>query len=280
MDHSKIHLNALTAADAHRKTEMELLNALELVWKNKTFSQYGCRSLFEYSTKHLKLSEEMASIVNKIAKKFTELPELKAGMESGELSLSKANRITAVVTKENVDHWMNLAKGTKRNLEKQISMVQPEKAIPERARHQKAGDTLRVAISYSMTQEEFAMFERTQDLLSQKLKRPASIGDVHLAALKELQQKLDPLEKPIRQKSAGTTKLTIALKRKIHHNLKSQCSHIDQSGERCPARRHLDVHHIIPKSQGGSDNEENLTLLCSGHHRAHHRKARNSQKAF
>ncbi len=271
MDHLKIHRNAVSAATAHRQTEMELLNALELVWKNKTFSQYGCRSLFEYSTKELKLSEEMASIVNKIAKKFTELPELKLKMESEELSLSKVNRITAVVNKENVDHWVNVAKGTKRHLEKEIAKVQPEKVIPERARYQKAGDTLRVVISYSMTQEEFAMLERTQDLLSQKLKRPASIADVHLAALKELHQKLDPLEKPIRQKSAGTIKLTINLKRKVHHKFNSQCSHVDEKGERCAQRRHLDIHHIIPQSKGGTHEEDNLTILCAGHHRAHHR---------
>ncbi len=217
MNHSQIHFEAKKAADTHRKSEMELLNALGLVWKNKTFSQYGCRSLFEYSTKELKLSEEMASIVNKIAK------------------------------------------------------VQPEKAIPERARYQKAGDTLRVAISYSMTQEEFAMFERTQDLLSQKLKRPASISEVHLAALEELQQKLDPLKKPIHQKSAGTTKLTITLKRKLHQVHNSQCTFKDADGIRCTERRHLDIHHIIPRSQGGTNIEQNLTLLCSGHHRAHHR---------
>ncbi len=272
MEHSKIHLAAVEAADTHRKSEMELLNALELVWKNKTFVKYGCRSLFEYSTKHLKLSEEMASIVNKIAKKFTEIPELKLQMETGDLSLSKVNRITAVVNKENLNHWVNVAKGTKRNLEKEIAKAQPEKAIPERARHQKAGDTLRVAISYSMTQEEFALFERTQDLLSQKLKRPATLGEVHLAAIQELSAKLDPLKKPLRSKQGGTTKLTITLKRQVHHNYNSQCTHVDENGERCSARRHLDIHHIIPKSRGGTDLEDNLTILCSGHHRAHHRK--------
>ena len=271
MEHSKIHLAAVEAADTHRKSEMELLNALELVWKNKTFVKYGCRSLFEYSTKHLKLSEEMASIVNKIAKKFTEIPELKLQMETGDLSLSKLNRITAVVNKKNLNHWVNVAKGTKRNLEKEIAKVQPEKVIPERARYQKAGETLRVLISFSVTQEKYAVFERTRDLLSQKLKRPASIGETHVAAIHELNQKLDPLKKPIRKDTAGTTKLTVTLKRKVHHTFDSQCTHVDHNGERCTQRRHLDIHHIVPKANGGTDNEANLTLLCAGHHRAHHR---------
>ncbi len=271
MDHLKIHSHAVRAADAHRKSEMDLLNALEVVWRNKTYYQFGCRSLFEYSTKQLKLSEEMASIVNKIAKKFTELPELKLEMQTGELSLSKVNRITGVVNKDNVQHWVDLAKGTKRNFEKEIAKVQPEKAIPERARYQKADETLRVSISFSITQEEYAVFERTRDLLSQKLKRPASIGETHVAAIHELNQKLDPLKKPIRKDTAGTTKLTVNLKRKVHYTFDSQCTHVDHNGERCTQRRHLDIHHIVPKASGGTDNEANLTLLCAGHHRAHHR---------
>ncbi len=270
MDHHKIHSHAVIAANAHRKSEIELLNALGVVWTNKTYYEFGCRSLFEYPTKQLKLSEEMASIVNKIAKKFTELPELKLGMETGELSLSKVNRITAVVNKDNVHHWMDLAKGSKRNLEKEIAKVQPEKAIPERARYQKAGDTLRVSISFSVTQEEYAVFERTRDLLSQKLKRSVTMGEVQTIAVQELNQKLDPLKKPISKNTAGTTKLTGILRRKVHHNFESQCTHVDSTGARCTQRRHLDVHHIIPKSMGGADTEENLTLLCSGHHRAHH----------
>ncbi len=270
MDHLKIHTQAIKAVNQHRKSEMELLSALEIVWKNKTYYQFGCHSLFEYSVKQLKLSEEMASIVNKIAKKFTELPELKLGMESGKLSLSKVNRITGVVNKENLSHWMDLAKGTKRNLEKEIARIQPEKAIPEEARYQKAGDTLRVQISFSVTHEEYAEFERARDLLSQKSKRPATIGEVQVAAIAELNQKLDPLKKPIRQETAGTTKLTMTLKRKVHHAHNSQCTHVDQNGERCTQRRHLDIHHIIPKANGGTDDESNLTILCSGHHRAHH----------
>ncbi len=271
MDHLVVHSQAVKAAQAHRKSEMDLLNALEIVWKNKTFYKFGCNSLFEYSTQQLKLSEEMASIVNKIAKKFTELPELKLGMESGDISLSKVNRIASVVTPDNVQHWIDLAKGTKRNLEKEIAKVQPEKAIPERARYQKAGDTLRVQISFSVTQEEYAVFERTRDLLSQKLKRPASIGQTHVAAIYELNQKLDPLKKPIREKATGTTKLTLNLKRKLHHKYDSQCTHVDSKGQRCTQRRHLDIHHIVPQSHGGTHTEDNLTLLCSGHHRAHHR---------
>jgi hypothetical protein len=34
----------------------------------------------------------------------------------------------------------------------------------------------------------------------------------------------------------------------------------------CSCRRNLQVHHIVFRSRGGSDNESNLITLCSSHH--------------
>ena len=38
----------------------------------------------------------------------------------------------------------------------------------------------------------------------------------------------------------------------------------------CRARRCLEVHHLVPRSQGGTNALSNLILLCSGHHQLHH----------
>lgn len=35
----------------------------------------------------------------------------------------------------------------------------------------------------------------------------------------------------------------------------------------CGCRDNLEVHHIIPRSQGGEDLEDNLITLCQEHHR-------------
>jgi hypothetical protein len=34
----------------------------------------------------------------------------------------------------------------------------------------------------------------------------------------------------------------------------------------CRARRYLEIHHVVPRAEGGSHDAENLTLLCNGHH--------------
>jgi hypothetical protein len=38
----------------------------------------------------------------------------------------------------------------------------------------------------------------------------------------------------------------------------------------CRATRHIDIHHLIPRAVGGTHDESNTTLLCSGHHQLHH----------
>jgi 5-methylcytosine-specific restriction endonuclease McrA len=45
-----------------------------------------------------------------------------------------------------------------------------------------------------------------------------------------------------------------------------RCAFVNERGERCNEDRFLHLHHIVPLSQGGSDEPSNLTYLCSGHH--------------
>jgi hypothetical protein len=49
-----------------------------------------------------------------------------------------------------------------------------------------------------------------------------------------------------------------------------QCTARMLDGQRCPDKRWIHEHHIIPRFEGGPDTPENLTLLCEGHHRLHH----------
>lgn len=40
--------------------------------------------------------------------------------------------------------------------------------------------------------------------------------------------------------------------------------------EICDYTLSVDVHHLIPRSRGGNDNKENLSVLCPNHHREVH----------
>jgi 5-methylcytosine-specific restriction endonuclease McrA len=46
---------------------------------------------------------------------------------------------------------------------------------------------------------------------------------------------------------------------------RSQCTHIDAAGRRCPERRFLTIEHRTPFALGGQHSLDNLCLLCRGH---------------
>ncbi|MCM0606027.1 MAG: HNH endonuclease [Xanthomonadaceae bacterium] len=61
---------------------------------------------------------------------------------------------------------------------------------------------------------------------------------------------------------------------KILHqvNLRDQrrCNFINTHNIRCNQTRWIEIHHLLPVSQGGTHALENLTTLCSSHHKLQH----------
>ncbi len=64
--------------------------------------------------------------------------------------------------------------------------------------------------------------------------------------------------------------LPASLKHRVYLRDQGECTARDESGQKCRSQRFLEIHHILELSQGGKDELENLTLLCSGHHKALH----------
>jgi hypothetical protein len=65
--------------------------------------------------------------------------------------------------------------------------------------------------------------------------------------------------------------LNAKTKHEVNLKFKGQCSY-KFNGRRCGQRRFLHIHHIKPVSEGGTNDTENLELLCSGHHKVRHLK--------
>ena len=265
--HKKIHAKALAAATRYKRSEVELIEVLQQVWTAKTFYQLGCRSMFQYSVSKLGLSPEVTNIFNKITKKTLNVSGFKEQIECGNISLSNASRICSVITEENKERWFELAKGPKAKLEREIALASPKQAIREKSRMKVFGNEVRVELTYGVSKAHMEKITRAKDLLSQKLGRGATLEEVSEATLDLYLEKNDPLKKPC----PGTRRGRVTIKRAVHHSNDSQCSHIDENGERCPERRHLHIHHIQPRARGGTNDLDNLTILGSGHHHAHHR---------
>ena len=73
-----------------------------------------------------------------------------------------------------------------------------------------------------------------------------------------------PWKKNYQHLQLVTPKLTLGKREAIHRNFENKC--IECGSQYC-----LEIHHVIPKSKGGTDSINNLKLLCLHCHKKVHK---------
>ena len=288
---NEIHKKALEVARRFKRAEADLISVLQEVESARVFVKLGFTSLFTYCVQALGLSESVAANFIVVARKAREVPVLQAAIESGILSVSKARKITPVLTFANQEEWIEKAKLLPtRKLEEEVARVAPKEATPERIKFV-SEDRVELRLGLSKATKE--KLKRVQDLESRRTARSVSIEETLEAMLDVYLQSKDPIkraERVLKRKTnpiennapacvTGQVERREAGKRKpipavIRHQAllrdEGRCVHLDEQGERCENRRWVDLHHILPRSLGGADTVENLAALCSAHHRMEH----------
>ena len=174
-----------------------------------------------------------------------------------------------------------------RKLEEEVARVAPREAVPERMRFV-AEDRLELRLGISKSLRE--KLERVRDLESQRTANPVSLEETLAALLDVYLESKDPVkraERVLKRKTdnaaASVTGHTNrvnesgnreAIPAIVRHQIQlrdgGRCTHQDVEGQRCKSRRWIDIHHIRARSLGGGNTLENLTTLCSAHHRMAH----------
>jgi hypothetical protein len=306
--------------------EAELVDVLRKIDDSKLYREYGATSLFVYATQVLKLSESVAWNFITVSRATKTAPALKEAISNGELSVSKARRITSVLALKNQSEasqslWVEKAKTlTQRELEKAVAKENPQVLVPEKASY--VAEEL-MKLELGMSEEELKELRYVQDLICQSKQKAVSLKDALVEMAKFYKQHKDPVEKAKRarrlkadrhaQPTPDSSQVGHTSKTATNHeqSLVShvvpalpeeeqswlqetwneelvligaardhavarrdgyQCTAINPNGKRCSHRRWLDVHHIKPRHQGGTDSLSNLTTLCKGHHQLHHWK--------
>ncbi len=121
--------------------------------------------------------------------------------------------------------------------------------------------------------------KRVQSLECQRTSAAAGIVQALEAACDFYLSRRDPVEKAKRaQRKTEKPKsnsaraelkrepLTAAQKHAVFNRDGGKCTHTDATGKRCGSDKWIQIHHLKPLSQGGSNDPENLTTLCSFHH--------------
>ena len=191
-----LHIQACEIATRYQKIEIELVDILQRINQHRVYLRYGCGSLFEYAVSQLKLSESTAYNFIAVSRKALEVPQLKEAIKSQSLSVSKARRITSVITKENQEKWIPLAlELSQRDLEKEVALANPQEEKPERAKFVKED---RVNLNFNVSEDLYNKIKRVQDLEAQRTGKVVSLEEA-LKAMAELYlEKKDPVEKAMR----------------------------------------------------------------------------------
>jgi hypothetical protein len=292
-----IHDRALGAAKQFKKSEIELINMIQEIDEKKAFFEKKYTSTYSYCVGFLKLSDNISLDFIAVARASKKVPELKQAIQNELLTVSKARRITPVITKENSTHWLGLAQNlSKDKLQKEIAKVRPHVLTPEKAKYVTEN---RLKLELGVSEAFMKNLKRAQEILCQKSRSHQNFEATIGWALEELVRREDPLKKAERamalkvkiisnsgrnlrptqknktefyKKSYGPGRVEgrIPLNAHTKHlvNLRDEarCTYQDDKGVRCLERKWLHLHHKLPVSVGGDNKPENLASLCSAHH--------------
>ncbi len=128
-----LHKRAITVATSYRKLEGELIDILQQMEDMKAHRELGFTSLYDYALKELKLSDDIAATLIRLARKSKEIPLLKEKIQTREIPISHAKAIAPILTPTNQAEWLDkAAQLSKRELEKEIFAQFPSEDEQER----------------------------------------------------------------------------------------------------------------------------------------------------
>src|ERR1019366_3787152 len=122
-----------------------------------------------------------------------------------------------------------------------------------------------------ISQKLEAKLQRVKERLGQ-----ASIEDALEAMTETYLDKKDPIRKAernlhvLRQVPDPKKSLPQYLRNRALRRDKGECQKRLLNGTLCSHRNWVEVHHIIPLSEGGTHDLSNLTTLCRAHHQMTH----------
>ncbi|MFL5813639.1 MAG: HNH endonuclease [Bdellovibrionia bacterium] len=269
----------------------------------KAYRDLGYKSLFEYATQGLRLSESVSYNLITIARKSKEVPQLQKMIRKQEITVSNARMIAPVLTRENQNEWLMAAASlSKRALEKEIAKTLPEMQVQESARYV---SEKRIELKLGISEELHEKLKRVQDLVSSQSGKAAKMEVALQAALDLYIEKMDLQKKAeraqakfaqasVRSQAAAQDKtqpvpslqpslqpvpgqvhqrtryIPAKLKHAVRLRDKGQCALKDVNGKRCAEKRWLEIHHIKSIIDGGANELQNLALVCHAHHQFLH----------
>ncbi len=314
-DHLEAHEKLRAAVETLRSAERDAVTLFADFRRRKHYRKMGYSSIRLYATQELGFSRTKAYEFIRLADKLEELPRLKKRVESGEVPWTKAREVVKVATPETEGEWLELAETkSRRELEHEVKVSRAG-----RNRDESQGELVPLPsvpkaapvpyVTLRLEPMNKAKFEAMIEKLM-KLHR-CSREQMVMMALKAFTGESSPRgDSPYQvivcrceecgKTQVGDTELSAADaeqvacdSRALEPGQRNRASIpparrravLARDGHRCTtpgcgAKHFLEVHHIVPRSRGGTNHESNLITLCSSCHRLAYEPPRGDDGIF
>ena len=248
-------------------------------------------SIYEFCMEELGYSEDEAYIRVQAMRCLKAIPAIEEKIEAGKLSLSVVAKAQTVfrrqaklkkalsVQQKNavIDSLLNVSV---RQAEKKLAAAFPESDLP-REKIKPLSDEL-TSYQFVANKQLNQKLETLKHLLAHKNFDGRLHGLIEAMAdiaLKKFEneignsvaQRKSRIKKPNRNTSPSRPRsryITKAVKRAVWQRADCQCEFRDsQTGHRCSNRHGVQIDHVLEYALGGSNDIENLQLLCGAHNR-------------
>ena len=120
---SKVHTSLCRSFQAVEKAQQCAVLWFAEIMRRRLYRDLHYSSINQYAMQELGFSKSRTRDFIRLAGKLDKLPAVKEAVISGELGYTKAREIVAVATPETQDGWLQAARGTRRELVREIKKV-------------------------------------------------------------------------------------------------------------------------------------------------------------
>jgi len=298
-----VHLLGLVRNE--RKLTLEIISFISLFERCGGYLKMGHASMHQYLTRALGYSDDQAYRRLKAARLLHQVPAVAEKLKEGSLNLTqmseaqksferaqKESRVSVQIEKklEILDSISNT-----NNFQTKALLSEELNLIPEEGERAKPQSNKTVRLEITLTQEQFNKLNEIKSLLSHKIpsqntadvlnvlfdqflkKHELTSKQTKETGLENIQLKNDQEtdKKPLPPKAekaslpVRTDKrsryVSAPIRRRIYQRTKGCCEHRDHMGVRCTSRYQLEFDHIVPFALNGSNESENIRVVCSRH---------------
>jgi hypothetical protein len=247
-------------------------------------------SMFEFCRRRLGMSDAGAHRRTTAAKLVRRLPVLLEKIERGEINLSTLVMLEKQLTAENLEAMLAMVAGkTTREVEELLVQRAPKPDVPTRLEKLPeqaplpAPEAMTAARIAPLGEDRYALQLTVSRELRDKLARARDLmmhanpkGDLAVVLERAVDALLVKLEKQVlgrakrpRDEAKPTKRVSRAARRATFDRDGTQCTYVAADGTRCCATAFLQIDHVDARARGGSNDDDNLRVLCHAHNQLH-----------